>query len=342
MYAMQARCRPISLLWEFLCVMAAGLLACATGNAQTTNAASNAGAYPVRPITLIIPFAAGGSADVLGRYVAQKLSESLGQPIVVDNRAGAGGIIGSQVVARAAPDGYTLLWTTSGHAINPSIFAKLPYDTNADFTPIAHIANIEVALAVNSAVPASNIKELIALAKSKPKAMNYGTAGEGSLGHLGGLLFNKLGGIDLVEVPYKGTPQAEMALLTNDVQVFFTPPMTAAPHVRSGKIRVLAIGSLKRSPSMPDAPTLDDSGLRGYEVIGLFGVAGPAGMPALIVQRLNTELNRILARSDVKEWFQGQGVSPASGSAADFAKLIANDIQKWQRVLKEAGFQPKN
>lgn len=317
----------------------AALILLASASAQSQSQSGEAQSYPSKPIRIIVPTGAGGITDILARFIGQKLSESLGQAVLIDNRPGAGGTIGSLAVAKAAPDGYTLLWIFPSHPVNPSLYAKLPYDTIKDFAPITKVTNVDLVLMVNASVRARNVEELIALDKAKPGGMNYGAVGEGSLGHLAAVVFNRMAGVNFVHVPYRGAPQVEAALLANEVQVFFDVPITAMPQMKAGKARGLAVTSARRIAALPDLPTLAEAGLPGYEVVGSNGLLAPAGVPKEIVRKLYDEVVRILQRPDVKEWFGRQALEPVGSSPEQFAALIKSDIAKWAAVVKYAGMK---
>ncbi|MFN0164264.1 MAG: tripartite tricarboxylate transporter substrate binding protein [Burkholderiales bacterium] len=298
-------------------------------------------AYPNRLIRIIVPTGAGGITDILARYVGQKLSESVGQPVVIDNRAGAGGTIGTAAVTNAAPDGYTLLWVFPSHPVNPSLYPKLPYDTVKDLAPITRVSSVELVLVVNAAVRARSVAELIALEKGNPGTMNYGAVGS-SLGHLAAVVFNRMAGTRLVHVPYRGAPQVEAALLANDVQLFFDAPITAAAQVKAGRTRALAVTSARRLATMPDVPTMIEAGVAGYEVTGWNGILAPAGTPREIIRRLNEEVVRILRRAEVREWLAARGVESVGSTPEEFGAVIEADIAKWARVVADAGLKAGN
>jgi len=298
--------------------------------------------YPNRLIRIIVPTGAGGITDILARYVGQKLSESVGQPVVIENRAGAGGTIGTAAVTKAAPDGYTLLWVFPSHPVNPSLYPKLPYDTVKDLAPITRVSSVELVLVVNAGVRARTVAELVALEKGNPGGMNYGAVGEGSLGHLAAVVFNRMAGTRFVHVPYRGAPQVEAALLANDVQIFFDVPITAATQVKAGRTRALAVTSARRLATLPEVPTMIEAGVAGYEVTGWNGILAPAGTPREIIRRLNEEVVRILRRADVREWLAVRGVEAVGSTAEEFGALIETDIVKWARVVADAGLKVGN
>lgn len=309
------------------CALAAALLA----------GAAHAQGYPARPVRLIVPFAAGGNADILARVLAQRLAEHLGQQVVVDNRGGANGVIGTELAAKAAPDGHTLLFVASGHAINPGLYAKLPFDPVRDFSPVAQVSTTPLVLAVSNGIGARTVKELVALARARPGALSFATQGNGSPGHLAGVLFNSANGIDIVHVPYKSTAQALTDLAAGRVQVMY-PSLTAAlPHVRAGKVQALAITSAQRSPRLPELPTVAESGLAGYEAGIWNGVLAPARTPEPIVARLNAAIVAIVQEGGVAERIAALGAHPAPSTPERFATFIAAEIRKWGRVIREGG-----
>lgn len=295
-------------------------------------------AYPSRPIRIISPFAAGGGNDLLCRTVAAKLTESFKQQVIVENRTGANGIIGTEAAARAAPDGYTIVLIPSGHAVNASIRSKLPYDSIRDFTTISMVGSSPLVLAVHPSVPVKNVKELVAFAKSRPGQLSYVSAGIGSSGHLGGALFDVLAGTKMVHVPYKGMSLALTDLISGQVTMAFATSLSVVPHVQSGRLRALATTGAQRSPALPDLPTVAAS-LPGYEASLWYGFVGPARLPADIVRRLNTEIVAILNLPDVRERFSGQGIDIHSSTPEEFAKLLVADMARWAQVVQRAGIK---
>jgi tripartite-type tricarboxylate transporter receptor subunit TctC len=304
--------------------------------------AAHAQAYPSRPVRLVVPFLPGGSADILGRALAQKLSDGLGQPVVVENRPGAGTAIAAELVAKAPADGYTLmLGTVSSHAINPALNPKLPFDPLRDFTPVAPVASIPFALLVHPSVPARTVPELIAYARSRPGKLDYSSAGNGTSNHLAGELFEAMTGTHMVHIPYRGSAPALQDLIAGRVSVMFDLVLTAAPHVRSGAVRALAVTGAKRSAALPDVPTVAESGLPGYEVSAWFGVFAPAGLPRPVVDRLNAEVARALAAPDLQQRLVSQGAEPLAGSPDQFAAYLKSEVAKWGKVVRDAGVQPE-
>lgn len=294
--------------------------------------------YPVKAVKMIVPFPAGGTTDILGRIVAQKLSERLGQPFIIDNRGGAGGNIGADVVAKSAPDGYTLLVGTVGtNAINASIYAKMPYDTAKDFVPIGLIAAVPNVLVVHPSVPARTVKELIDLLKSKPGEINFASSGNGTSIHLSGELFKTMAGVRMNHIPYKGSAPALTDLIGGQVQLMFDNLPSSMPHIKAGKLRALAVTSLKRSAARPDLPTIAEAALPGFDASSWFALFAPAGTPKEIVGKLNSELNAILQLADVREKFAAQGAEPTEFTPEQFAAFTQAELTKWARVVKESG-----
>ena len=318
--------------WSALAGMACALVATA-GAAQQ---------YPVKPIRFIIPQAAGGSTDTLSRIVAQKLSDALGQQVVADNRAGANGIIGTELVAKAPGDGYTLLaGGTATIAINVSLYQKIPYDPQKDFTPVANIAWSTSVLVVHPSVPAKTIADLIKLARAKPGELRYASAGIGSSPHLSTEVFRTMTKTSVIHVPYKGSTPGVTATVTGETSFMFTGIASVIGHVKGGRLRPLSVNGPKRSPALPEVPTAGESGLPGFEVDFWIGILAPAGTPPAVVTRLNTEVNRILALDDVKERLLILGTDPIGGSPQQFAELIRKDIARWAQAIKATGVKPE-
>lgn len=293
--------------------------------------------WPARNITLVVPFAAGGSTDILARIVAGHLQQSLGQPVVIENRTGASGNIGTATVARAAPDGYTFLFnTTSVHTMNHALFASMPFDGVTDFSPIAMLAYVTNTMVVHPSVPARTVPEFIAYAKANPGKIAYASAGPGSTNHLCAALFEKMTGVQMVHVPYRGGAPAVADTVGGQTQLFFTAGTQSLEHVKAGKLRLLAVTEAKRSSLLPDVPTVHES-VPGYEMSVWYGAFGPAGMPPAIVTRLNTEISRILFLPDVKKKMEDIAVEVARLTPDELATLTRNDAEKWGRVIKELG-----
>jgi tripartite-type tricarboxylate transporter receptor subunit TctC len=301
--------------------------------------AAHAQAYPGKPIQLVVPLGPGGINDIISRLIAQKLTESWGQSVVIVNKPGAGGIIGSEAVAKAPPDGYTLLMVYSSHMVNPSLYAKLPYDTIRDFAPITLVNTVNLVLTVGASVPVTSVRELIALAKARPGQLNYGSIGIGSLGHLAGIRFVKAADIDVVQVPYKSAPEVTTALLGGDATFYFDSPITALPFIRSGKVKALAVTSATRSSVLPDVPTVAEAGLPGFDVVGWNGLVAPAGTPRPIIEKLNTEIVRILRSPEMVASLKEQGVDVVGDTPEDFGNIIQADIATWREIIKAAGIK---
>jgi len=296
--------------------------------------------YPSKPIRLVVGFTAGGASDITARIVGQKLTEYFGPAVIIDNRPGASGTIAATIVAHSAPDGYTLLaGATSILAIGPGLSQKLGFDSVKDFAPVSQTVSMPQLLVVNPAVEATTLKELMALAKSKPGALNYSSSGAGSSSQLAMELFKYMTGLNLVHIPFKGSGQSMPSLLAGQVQVSFDPIPTSLPHVRTGKLRALAISTSRRSPAIPELPTVAESGVPGYESSLWYGILLPARTPAAIVDRLNKSINEILRMPDVVERFAGLGADPLGSSPDGFGKYIREEIVKWQKVIKSAGIR---
>ena len=292
--------------------------------------------YPTRPVRLIVGFPPGGAADILGRIAAQQLTERLGQQFVVDNRGGAGGLVATEISAKAAPDGYTLLFTSIPHVINPHLYKKVQYDAVKDFAPVVQFVTVPLMMAANPSLPAKTVKDLIAYAKSQPGKINYASGGSGASSHLAMELFKSMAGIDINHIPYKGTGPLITDLIGGQVGLTIASAVPLSPQVRAGKLRGMAVTGPKRSPSFPDLPAIAET-VPGYEVVNWFGVLAPAGTSAAIVTRVNAELNAALGVSSIKEILRAQGADAVGGSADQFARIIRADFPKWARVVRESG-----
>ena len=313
------------------------VLAALCFSAFTVPQAAWAQAWPSKPIRLIIPFPPGGATDIIGRTLAQKLSTQLGQTVIVDNKPGAGGTLGSNEAAKATPDGYTLLLaTTSTHSIAPTLYKNIPYSVEKDFAPISEVATATNVLIVTPNLPAGNVAELVALAKSKPDALNYASSGNGTIVHLQSELFKLIAGVQLTHVPYKGTALAIPDLIGGQTHLMFDSLVSALPHIKGGKVRALAVTSDKRTPLLPNVPTVIESGLPSYEVNTYFGLFAPPGTPREIVWRLQREAAAAVQSADVKERFASQGAEPVGGTPEALSALIKSETAKWKRVI-EAG-----
>jgi tripartite-type tricarboxylate transporter receptor subunit TctC len=300
--------------------------------------AALAQAYPAKPVRLVVPYAAGGTADLLARAIAQKMGAALGQQVVIENRTGAGGGIGADAVAKSKPDGYTILMgTIASHAINPNLYRALPYDAEKDFAPIALVATMPNLLVVNPAVPAKTVRELIALAKSKPGELAFASAGSGTTQHLSGEIFKKMAGVDLLHIPYKGNAPAVTDLVGGQVQLMFDNIPISLQQVRAGKLRALAVTGPKRSPVLPEVPTVAEAALPGYAVTSWFAVFAPAGTPPSIVSVLNREINKALSDPGLRRQLADQGIEPAGGTPAQLAAHVRAEIARWSKVVAESG-----
>ena len=297
--------------------------------------------YPAKPVTLVVPFAPGGSSDVISRFVGQKLSEAWKQSVIVDNKAGGAGQIAMQAVARSAPDGYTLILGHIGTlAVNPSMFAKLSYDYKKEFVPVAMLAVVPSAIAVNPSLPINNVKDLIGYSKANPGKLNYGSAGNGSAGHLAMEYFKDTTKMEAEHVPYKGTGPMLTDLLGGQTQITYNGVLPLVPHAKSGKLRVIAVGSPKRLPILPDVPTIEEQGFPGFETSQWYGVLAPAGTPAAIVAKLNADINKVLADPEIQKRLADDGAVAGTGSSGDFGKYIDAEEVRWGKVVKKAGIKP--
>jgi tripartite-type tricarboxylate transporter receptor subunit TctC len=293
--------------------------------------------YPSRPVRLIVPFPAGGGADIFARLIGRKLGEGLGQQVVADNRAGASGIIGCELAARAAPDGYTILMATTGtHTTNPAVYAKLPYDPVKDFAPISLVAESPFVLIVHPSLPVRNLKELIAFAKARPGELTYGSSGVGSSSHLGFELFNTMAGIKGIHVPYKGLPAATADTISGNLVMSWDSITASGPHIRTGRIRALGIGSAKRSALMPGIPTISEAGLKGFELGSWYALFGPAAMQRDTVKRLHGEVVKALAAKDVRDQFAALGAEAVGSTPEELAAVVKRDLVKWAKVARAA------
>ena len=295
-------------------------------------------AYPAKPVKIVVPFAAGGAVDILTRVLADKLSPALGQQVVVEPVVGAGGNIGSAAVAKAAPDGYTLLMATTGtHTINPGLYKNMPFDAVRDFAPITLVASVPNILVVHPDVPVKSVKELVALAKSQPGKMNFASFGHGTSNHLSGELFKSVAGVDVVHVPYKNAPQAVLEIVGGQVNFAFVNAPLALPQVRAGKLRALAVTGAKRSPAVPDLPTMAEAGLPEFVVESWYGLMAPAGTPEAVIRKVRDETLKTLARPDVVEAFAKQGADVVTSTPAEFARTVAAEKDRWAEVIRKSG-----
>ena len=311
------------------------------GAALLAFAAQAAAQYPNKPVHVVISFTPGSSTDIVGRIVAQKLSEMWGQPVVPENRGGAGGSIGSAVVAKADPDGYTLLINSNAHSVNPAIYAKLPYETTKDFTDIVPLAIQPNVLVVTANSPYKSLMDLVNEAKAKPGSINWGHAGIGSGTHLNTERFIAASGIKVTQVPFKGTPEVFAAMFSGDVNAYWAPISAAMGTIKGGRLRPLAVSTAKRNPTLPDVPTTGEAGVKGADSPLWFGIWGPAKMPAEIVNKINADTRKALADPQVKERLQNGGNETMDMSVQEFARFVRSEIDTYQKVIKQAGIQPQ-
>ncbi len=314
------------------------LVSCAAMHAGAQQAGAT---YPNRPVRVVVPFAPGGPADLLGRLVATGLGTAFGQPVVVDNRTGAGGGVGAEFVAKSAPDGYTLLVSNVGDTISPALYKSMPFSYERDLVPVSLVASTPFVIVVNPAVPVRTTAELIQLARAKPGSVTFGSAGIGVASHLSGELFKQMAGIDIVHVPYKGQAPATTDLLGGQITFMFNNPIISLPHAKSGKLRAIAVTGTERIEAAPEIPTVAESGLPGFEAGTWFGIVAPAGTPAPIIQRLYTEIARTVSTREAKEKLAAQGVVAIGNSPAEFGKLIQADLKKWARVIQVGKITPE-
>ncbi|MBI4191591.1 MAG: tripartite tricarboxylate transporter substrate binding protein [Betaproteobacteria bacterium] len=301
----------------------------------------NAQNYPNRPIRFISPYAPGGGTDIIARALAQKLTESLGQSVIVDNRPGGGGVAGFQLVAKSPPDGYMILLGSTGPlTVNPNLGMRLPYDPIRDFAPITLTSKIPVVLAVHPSLPVKSVRELIAFAKARPGTLGYSSGGIGGSGHRGGAMFSVMAGVKMIHVAYRGTGPATIAVMSGEVPLTFGNMLSVLPHVKGGRLRAIAVTSDKRSPSAPELPTISESGLPGYEADPWYGVLAPAGTPREVIGRLHAELVKIMHHPDMREKLLIEGGEAVANSPEEFASHIKNELGRWARIVKEANLKP--
>jgi len=315
---------------RYLRLALAALLAAVAVNAAADD-------YPSRPVKIVVPFAAGGPADVYARFLAQRLQEAMGQPFVIENRPGGGSVVGTEIVAKSAPDGYTLLLMSNTHTVNESLMPNKPFALMRDFAPVAPINYSDLVLVVNPDVKARTLQELIALAKSEPGKLNYASSGPGTPYHMAGELFKSMAGLDIVHVPYKESSGARTGVLGGQVEMMFDAVTVMNEHVKAGKVRALATSGKVRSAVMPDVPTISAAGVPGYEAVIWLGLMAPKKTPPAIVNRLNAEVTKIVSRSDTKAEWAKQGATAMQMSPDAFGKFLADDIVKWERVVKVSG-----
>jgi len=302
----------------------------------TLAAPAAAQTYPAKPIRIIAPFAPGGGTDFIARVAATKLTEALGQQVIVDNRPGAGGTLGAELGAKAPPDGYTLTLIAGSYAVNPSLY-KIPYDPAADITPVIQLSQGPLLIVVHPSLPVKTAKDLIALAKSKPGGLTYASSGQGSIVHLATELFSDMAGIKMVHIPYKGTGPAITDTISGQTQVLFGSMAVTLPQTKNGRLKPVAVTTAKRSDVLPNVLTVSESGIKGYEVILWHGLIGPKNLPKPVLDRLNGELNKILSNKDMQDKLAGDGVAAAGGTPEQFGALIKKDIEQWRKVVQKAG-----
>ena len=310
----------------------------AAGLAALLATAAAAQDYPTKPVRMIIPFPPGGSNDVVGRVIATHLGERLGKQVIVDNRAGAGGVIGTEVAANAPPDGYTLLIISIAHAVNPWLY-KLNYDPIKSFVPIGILASGPNVLAINPELPVNSVKELVALAKQKPGELQYASAGVGSFQHLGAELFKLEAGVDMLHVPFKGGGPAMIDVIGGHTKLLFSSLVQTTPHIKSGKLKPLGTGGLKRNPVLPDVPTIAEAGVPGYEAVNWWGLVAPAGTPPAIVAKIHAAVGQVQDSPEVQKQFATEGASVVKMSTPEFAQHMVKEMAKWERVVKEGGIK---
>jgi tripartite-type tricarboxylate transporter receptor subunit TctC len=320
---------------------AAGLGAVIFTASGGTLAQGVATSFPSKSITIVIPATPGGAIDLTARVIGPKLTDAWGKPVVVENKAGATGIIGTEFIAKATPDGQTLVLVASSHAINPSMFKKLPYDTMKSFEPVVLTHVLPLMLVVHPSLPVKNVQELIAYAKANPGKLSFASSGPGGAPHMSGELFKSMAGLDMIHVPYKGSTAAHSDLLAGRVSLMFDTVSAISPHVKSGALRALAVTTAKRSAAMPDVPTMAEAGMKGYETSTWGGVLAPAGTPKDVVAKLNGEINKALAAPDVRQRMLDAGIEPAGGTPQQFTTFIQSEMAKWAKVAKTAGIEPE-
>lgn len=314
-------------------------MALATAVTPMAHAQVNANAYPSKPIRILVPFPPGGAADTFARFIGDKLSLAWGQGVIVENRPGGGGIVATQAAAKAAPDGYTLLVVTVGHAVNPHLHSKLPYDTEKDLVPVARIATLPSVLVINPAIPARNVGELLALAKSQPGRLTYASSGNASTSHVAGAMFASQGKVNMTHVPYKGSGPAITDLIGGQVDMIVDPLISSAQHIKSGKLRALAISTAKRSPLAPDLPTMAEAGVPGYDFSAWFLMLAPQGVPAPIVKKLNDEVLKVMSSTETRDKFTSMGAEPGTGTPQELQAFISSEIRRLGEVARASGMK---
>ncbi len=320
---------------------AARVLLIASSGLMAAGPATAADVYPSKTIRLVVPFAPGGGSDIVARLLSPKMTEALGQTVVVDNRAGASANLGAAVVAKAAPDGYTLLLANANYTINPSLFKSLPFDPVREFAPVALLANVTNVLAIHPSIPAKSVKELISFAKAHPGQLNFASPGNGTSSHLAGELFRQVAKIEVVHIPYKGATPAITDLIAGQVSFTMASVLSVLPYAKQGRLRMLAVTTAKRSGALPDIPTISEAGLPGFEVSNWYGILATGGTPRPAVDRLNSELARIARVPDLAEKLAAQGADPATGTPEEFERFIQAELKKWSAVVRSAGINPE-
>lgn len=313
--------------------------ASASAFAPMAHAQESAAAYPSKPIRLLVPFPPGGAADTFARFIGDKLSLAWGQGVIVENRPGGGGIVATQATAKAAPDGYTLLVVTVGHAVNPHLHAKLPYDTEKDLVPVARIATLPSVLVINPNVPARNVGELLALAKTQPGKLTYASSGNASTSHVAGAMLASQGKVNLTHVPYRGSGPAITDLIGGQVDMIVDPLLSSAQHIKSGKLRALAISTAKRSPLAPELPTMAEVGVAGYDFSAWFLMLAPQGVPAAIVKKLNDEVQKVMSSAETRDKFTAMGAEPGTGTPQELQAFVSSEIRRLGEVARASGMK---
>jgi len=330
--------RPVLAFLHVPAVAALALCAAHVPLAQAQAPSTGSGqAYPAKSVRIVVPFGAGGPADIYARFLGARLQDSVGQPFVVDNRPGAGSIIGTDIVAKAPPDGHTLLVMSNTHTVNESLVPKKPFTLMKDFVAISPINYSDLLMVVHPSLPVKSVKELVQLAKAKPRGLNYASSGTGTPYHMAGELFKAMAGVDIVHIPHKGSGEARTSVVSGQVEMMTDAITTMAPIAKGGKVRAIATTGAKRSAVMPTLPTVSESGVRGYEATIWLGIMAPAGTPKPVVDRLNSEITKIVSRPDVSRTWQEQGAVPMSMSAGEFERYLNADIAKWAKVVKLSG-----
>jgi tripartite-type tricarboxylate transporter receptor subunit TctC len=331
------RAHPLAMKRRFLAqrIAAVVLLTLAACNAGAA-AGADTKSYPSRPVRAIVPFPAGSGTDLLARFIGSRLTERVGQQIVIDNRPGANGIIAAEATARAAPDGYTLMFMSVSHTMNAAVYPKLPFDPVKSFTPVMMLASGPLALVANPAFPADSVKSLLELARTKPRSITYAVSGTGGINHFAGALFARTAGVELVNVPYKGAPQALTDVISGQVQIMIGTLAVSGAHIRAGRLKALGVSTAKRTPLMPEVPTIAEGGVPGYEISIWWGMLAPAGLLGAAVTRLDTEIAAILAQPEAAKRLEADAAAPALVAGAAFSRVLTSEVERWRRVAREA------